>query len=581
MTNADLPLLEGAYEQLIRLTNGSVVDFDRFVHHVNQRLKVDPDINWYLCLAMIYWRSGDYKSALHNLDAAIPLGANQNPLALQMRGMVCRQIPGMENMARKAYEQSIVINPNQNDCLYNLANLIVDDDPLSALDYYIRSLKIQPMMASAWHNLGKLYLDLDRLDSAFKCLNKSLCLDSSVADVWCNLGLTYLASQNYQATEKCFRHAISLDSNHSESHINMGSIMMDVLGPEEALSYLHRGVELESSSANSLWNLALAYLLLGDYAQGWRYYEARFATKQFSTSEFPSSGKVPDNLSDCPKDTDLPLLVWCEQGIGDAIQFIRYVALLDAAGINYIVQVRQSLYDLFRDWLNIQDRLVLEGCLTDNQKKLPHISVMSLPRLFQTTIETVPCHTPYLKSKVSTPDSFIVPPAPGGLSVGIVWATNPENKSMYRHKSLPLQILMPSLSKLISLDLINLHSLQVGADSAEIQDFVDGNRIFDWGNKLLSFSDTANVVSQLDLVISVDTAVAHLSGALNIPTWTLIPFNCDYRWMRSRVDTPWYPSMRLFRQTSLGDWSSVVAELNSAFDSLFAIKFEDVCASRS
>ena len=177
---------------------------------------------------MIYWRCGDYKSAPHNLDAAIPMGANQNPLALQMRGMVCRQIPGMENMARKAYEQSIEINPNQNDCLYNLANLIVDDDPHSALDYYIRSLKIQPMMASAWHNLGKLYLDLDCLDSAFKCLNKSLCLDSSVADVWCNLGLTYLASQNYQATEKCFRHAISLDSNHSESHINMGSIMMDV-----------------------------------------------------------------------------------------------------------------------------------------------------------------------------------------------------------------------------------------------------------------------------------------------------------------------------------------------------------------
>ena len=170
---------------------------------------------------------------------------------------------------------------------------------------------------------------------------------------------------------------------------------------------------------------------------------------------------------------------------------------------------------------------------------------------------------------------------PGGLSVGIVWATNPENKSMYRHKVFPLQILMPSFSRLISLDLINLHSLQVGADSAEIHDFVDGYRIFDWANKLVSFSDTANVVSQLDLVISVDTAVAHLSGALNIPTWTLIPFNCDYRWMRSRVDTPWYPSMRLFRQTSLGDWSAVVAELNAAFDSLFAINIENVCASRS
>ena len=436
-------------------------------------------------------------------------------------------------------------------------------------------------MASAWHNLGKLYLDLDCLDSAFKCLKLSLYLDSSVADVWCNLGLTFLASENYQATEMCLRHAISLDSNHSQSHINMGNIMMDVLGPEEALSYLHRGVELESSSANSLWNLALAYLLLGDYAQGWRYYEARFSTKQFSNSEFPSSGKVPDTLLDCPSSGDPPLLVWCEQGIGDAIQFIRYVALLDAAGINYIVQVRQSLYDLFRDWLNIQDKLVLEGNLTKKQKILPHISLMSLPRLFQTTIETVPSYTPYLKPSVPIPDTFIVPPAPGGLSVGIVWATNPDNKSMYRHKSLPLQILMPSFSKLISLDLINLHSLQVGSDSVEIHDFVDGNRIFDWGSKLVSFSDTAYVLSQLDLVISVDTAVAHLSGALNIPTWTLLPFNCDFRWLRSRPDTPWYPSMRLFRQRSLGDWSSVVAEINSAFDCLFAINTDNVFASRS
>ncbi|AII42085.1 hypothetical protein KR100_01515 [Synechococcus sp. KORDI-100] len=576
MTNADLALCDDAGDQLIILSNNTVKDNQRFVRHVDARLVSDPDINWYLCLVLHYWRLEDYKTSLHYLNLADELGGQTHALALQMRGMVCRKIPGMQVEARDAYQKSIDINPAQNDCLYNLANLIVDDDPLLATKYYHQSIKLQPVMASAWHNLGKAYLDLDFFDQAFFCLKHSLVLDPAVADTWCNLGLAYLASQAYVSTEKCLRYAISLDANHSQSFINMGSVMMDVLGPEEALCFLQKGVELESSSANSLWNLALAYLLLGDYSKGWKYYEARFATKQFSLSDIPSSLPSPISIEDCPKMPEPPMLVWCEQGVGDAIQFIRYIYLLDAVGINYVVRARESLVELFRTWLPIGDCIIDENSVSDVYAKSPHIALMSLPRLFGTTVETVPAYVPYFSALNPTPKQLQVLPAPGGLSVGVAWASNPDNKSMYRHKSIPLELLMTRLLKLVSLDLVNLHSLQVGQDAGQIASWVDGYRIVDWSSKLNNFADTAHVVAQMDLVISVDTAVAHLAGALNVPTWTLLPFNCDFRWMRSRSDTPWYPSMRLFRQENLGNWQSVVDQLDYTFDKLFALNIDDL-----
>jgi hypothetical protein len=179
------------------------------------------------------------------------------------------------------------------------------------------------------------------------------------------------------------------------------------------------------------------------------------------------------------------------------------------------------------------------------------------------------------------PAHLQVPEPPGGLAVGLVWASEAGNRSMYRRKSIPLELLMPRLVDLVDLDLIDLHCLQVGPDEAQLEPWRSKPRITSWAPHLHDFADTAHVVHQLDLVIAVDTAVAHLAGALQRPTWLLLPHSADFRWLQQRSDSPWYPgSMRLFRQPYPGDWPGLVKELHAALDQLFLLDLEGLVADK-
>jgi len=210
----------------------------------------------------------------------------------------------------------------------------------------------------------------------------------------------------------------------------------------------------------------------------------------------------------------------------------------------------------------------------------PHLALMSLPLLFNTELHTVPAQMPYLRPPSAVPEHLQVPPPPGGLSVGIVWASNPDNKAMYKNKSMPLALLMPRLIDLVELDLIDLHSLQFGADAEQLDPWRQHERVTDWKDRLQDFSETAFVLNQLDLVISVDTAVAHLAAALNRPTWLLLPQNADFRWLKGRNDSPWYPSMRLFRQQAHGDWGSVVQQVKDTLDTMFLLDLDGLADAK-
>ena len=201
---------------------------------------------------------------------------------------------------------------------------------------------------------------------------------------------------------------------------------------------------------------------------------------------------------------------------------------------------------------------------------------MSLPKVFQTEVHTIPSSVPYLVPNSPTPDHLRIDPPPGGLSVGLVWATNPDNKSMYKSKSMPVSVLMPTLLSLLNLDLVHLHSLQFGDDASQLEPWLSHDSITVWKDRLKDFSDTAYVIHELDLVITVDTAVAHLAGALNKPTWLLLPDNADFRWLKDITDSPWYPSMRLFRQPSRGDWVGVASDLSDALAELTLLEFTSI-----
>jgi tetratricopeptide (TPR) repeat protein len=537
------------------------------------------DGRWVMPLGLALWMQKRYPEAMEALDQGAQACAAISEYH-NICGMVARQIAGLEGRAQQAYRQALAIEPNRSDTLYNLGNLLKDDEPEEAEQLYRRSLQINPQAASTWHNLGIALNSQNRQLEALAILLTSLRLDPFQADAWCNLGLAWYGLEDFEKAERCFRHTISLDANHAPSYLNLGNALISSLQPEEAIRYLERGVELETSSTNSLWNLGLAYLLLGRYRDGWRYYEARFKGKDFDNVQIPTSGPQLRSFEELPKPGDPPLVVWSEQGMGDAIQFVRYLALLEAAQVPFVFLTRPQLLTLLRDWTGLGERVHLLKSTDPATDQRPNLALMSLPMIFGTELHTVPSGVPYLHPPESTPAHLQVPPPPGGLAVGIVWASNPDNKAMYKNKSMPLELLMPRLIDLAELDLIELHSLQFGDDAEQLAPWRDHERVTDWKGRLADFAETAHVVRQLDLVITIDTAVAHLAGALNRPTWVLLPQNADFRWLKDRNDSPWYPSMRLFRQTAHGDWSSVVTQLKATLDSMLLLDVDGLVKSR-
>lgn len=545
----------------------------------SEQYEATRDEVWLFPWALGLWRQGFHAEALALCQRARGALLNNADFHI-LTGMVARQCQGQHGLALAAYRRALELAPERADGHYNLANLLMVEQPQEAAAHYRTSLALNPNDAKTWHNLGLTLNRLDRFDEALPMLRTSLKLDPVGADAWCNLGLAYQGLNRYDCAKAAFCKAIQLDQNHAASHINMGTALVCSLEPDQALAYLQRGLELEESSSNALWNLALAYLLLGEFKQGWRYFEARFSTEAYASVVPPTAGPQPATLEDCPRAGDPPLVVWSEQGLGDAIQFGRYLALLDAAGVPYVFHSRDPLLCLFRQWFACGARAIPQHRQTESNDYRPQIGLMSLPLLFGTELSTVPAATPYLTPPGPPPPELRLVPPPGGLAVGMVWASNPDNKTMYRNKSLPLDLLLPPLLDLIDLDLIELHSLQVGPDAAQLDPWRQRQGLRDWASLLDDFTATAHLIQQLDLVISVDTAVAHLAGALAKPTWLLLPQNADYRWLRERSDCPWYPEMRLLRQTRQGDWASVISQLQEALNALFLLDVPSLAAAK-
>ena len=542
-----------------------------------------PDITWLMVISYALWTLERYDEAAQWLGRTDP-SSIQDPSFFALQGMVLRRVSGGENRALVAYQKALRLDPQRSDVLFNIGNLLKETEPEQALSYYEGSLVLNANSPVVWHNYGLTLNEAGKCLTAARALRNSLCLDPSDADAWCNLGLAFFGLERFEQAKQCFRHCIALDGTHATSHANLGQALVETLEPEKALEYLRLGFELDSSASNSLFNLSLALLLLGQYKDGWRYYEARFSTKQFEAKREPTKRALPRDLAALPSVGESELIVWSEQGLGDGIQFCRYLGLLKARGVPYRFLAHQPLLPLYRDWLGMGDNVAVDLDSNHNnsleEDSRFHIPLLSLPLLFGTELHTVPSITPYFVAPGPTPGDLKVPEPPGGLAVGIVWASNPDNKAMYRNKTMPLACLMPRLLDLIELDLIELHSLQVGADAEQLAPWRHHERITDWNGQLTDFSDTAHVVNQLDLVIAVDTAVAHLAAALHKPTWLLLPHNADFRWLHQRSDSPWYPTMRLFRQPTRGNWSAVVQQVEAAFDELFILDITSLAAAK-
>jgi tetratricopeptide (TPR) repeat protein len=415
---------------------------------------------------------------------------------------------------------------------------------------YRSVLAIEPDNALAQHFLGVIHYQRRELAAALPLLEQSVTLSPDEPEFRNNLGLALAAADRESDAIAAYRSALDLKPDHAVAWNNLGLALQSVNDVRGAIDAFQRAVDFKPDFAHAHWNLSLALLLDGQFAQGWREYDWRLVLTELGRGRHVYPGQAWDGSVAAGK----TLLLYAEQGLGDALQFARYATLLAHAGARPLIHCVDALKPLIATVPGVSKVLGSDEPLPEYDA---HFPLLSLPCVFATTAETIPSVASYMT--VSEPHRAAararIDSSRAKLNVGLVWAGSREH-SNDRNRSCPLAALAP----LLALPGIAWFSLQQGEASKELDAYADPKPVIALPASA-PLIDTAALIAEVDLVISVDTSIAHLAGALGRRCWLLLPFAPDWRWMLERDDTPWYPAMRLFRQSRLHDWSSVVARV--------------------
>ncbi len=476
---------------------------------------LDPAFTTAYCnLGAALWQVEQFREAADVLQAALALDPNR-PEAHNHMGNVCKSM-GYLDQASSAYRQALALKPDFAAAHFNLGVLLGElDQPSEALASYKAALGFAPDFADAHSNLGATLMRLDRPAEAITAYRRALELKPDFAGAWYNLGNAL--------SEEC--------------------------RPREAVAAFDRALAISPDYAMAHWNRGLAQLSAGDYARGWEGYEWRWkvADLKLKEREFPFPRWEGQPLA------GRTILVHSEQGLGDTLMFARYLPMVSARGGRIILECQGPLTRLL-EAMPCVSQVVAQG------DPLPeascHIPLLSLAGLFATRLGSIPDETPYLPTQTWS-NRVPVLPVGRGLKVGLVWggAAKPTRK-----RSIPLATLDP----LLTIPGITWYSLQMGEHAAQLMDLRESRRPHNLGPLIRDFADTGALIGQLDLMISIDTSVAHLAGGLGTPLWVMLMSSPDWRWVSGDADSPWYPNARLFRQPRPGDWGSVVEEVRRA-----------------
>jgi len=421
--------------------------------------------------------------------------------------------------------------------------------PKLAVEQARRALEIEPGMPAALSNLGVALYELKDYEEAAKAQRKAITADPAFAEAHSNLGNALHALRQFEGAIAAYTRAIELKPDYADAWANLGTTLHHSGSFDEAIVALRRAIALAPHHANARSGLGILLLMRGDLAEGWEEYEWRLRSGERKGPRFPERPWQGESLA------GRHIYVQAEQGFGDSLQFARYLPLLAARAGAVTLRVHQQLVSLSRESL---PGITVLGDRGDPAPYHCDAVLLSLPFLFKTRLETIPAQVPYLRTPAQAAHRWTKRVAKmEGFRVGLVWAGNPEHVNDHR-RSIGLEQLAP----LFAVAGASFASLQHGARSADLERLKRGNiGIADLASDFGDFADTAAAVDALDLVITVDTSVAHLAGALGKPVWVLLPWVTDWRWMLHREDNPWYPTMRLFRQPRGGDWTGVIARM--------------------
>ncbi|MEG4963061.1 tetratricopeptide repeat protein [Microcoleus sp. K4-B3] len=516
-----------------------------------QAIAQNPDfVEAHLNKANVLLDVGEYKRAIASYEQVIKIEPN-SALAYKNLGWLKQQL-GEIDAAILYYQTALRLDPNLYETAHNLAHLFKQKNHLNeAIAYYLHALKINPNLTYSLMGLGTVLQQQGKLAEAFNCYQQAVILEPNNPEAHNNVGAFFHEQGNAKAAISHYRQALNLKPDFVEAINNLGHALVDLGEFQEAFSCHSRALELQPDNATAHLELALTLLLFGDFKRGFAEYEWRWRTPQLSPRQFKQP--VWDG-SDLQGRT---ILLHVEQGFGDSIQFIRYAPILRSRGAKVMVACYPELMRLFATVAGIEYLSVsLEG--------LPefdvHAPLMSLPRIVGTTLETIPANVPYL----APPDECkFALSSDAKLKVGIVWAGSPQ-----RRKDNQRSCSLSDFIRFLEVPGIAFYSLQKNLSQSD-RTLLNQHLVPDLTPHLNDFADTASAISQLDLVISVDTAVAHLAGALGKPVWVLLSFAPDWRWLLDREDNPWYPTARLFRQSQPESWQELFEEVKAAL-SLFA-----------
>jgi tetratricopeptide (TPR) repeat protein/SAM-dependent methyltransferase len=493
--------------------------------------------------------------------------------ALHLLGMVAYARGELETAERRIVE-AIGIDSRIASFHANLGNVLLDlGRAADAESCYRRALELEPESGSAWSNLAYALLCLRRRDEALAASGRAVALLPGRAEALTNRANILLETGRIEEAEADYREALALKPGYVAAVNNLGTVRLEQGDFDAALRQYDAALALAPQCAEALLNRSVVELLRGDFAAGWPDYEARMRTTRGH-----ARGNTPRRGNGQPQWRGEPLrgariLLYAEQGLGDCIQFLRYVPLVEKAGGRVVLEVPQQMRRLAGALGRSPGRFPGRSAqVISYGDPMPEFDcqcpLMSLPLAFGTRLTSIPTAMPGGKPYLTIPEeerqrAAARPWPESGLRVGLVWAGTPDHPRDWA-RSMPLDQIEP----LLDLPGVHFFSLQVGAPAAQRMAWPQISELaLDPGN----LADTAAKILHLDLVIGVDTAVVHLAGALGKPVWVMLPWVPDWRWLLERDDSPWYPSMRLFRQRERGAWAPVVARVREALEELAAL----------
>ena len=429
----------------------------------------------------------------------------------------CQNVQGQYDGALVTCQEIIGINPGFSEAHCNLGIALKQTGKYrEAIESFDRAIGLNPQLADAFLNRGNTLCTLKRYDEAFASYDSAIRLKPDLAEAWVGRGNVFAATRRYDEAFECFLKA--------------------------------QGIAPQLGEAN--YNEGIYKLLLGDYERGWKKYEAR--RKLRLPHNIGNNNSRPLWLG-TTSITDKTILLHAEQGLGDTIMASRYVPMVAKLGARVALEIQAPLKSLLQSLDGVSAIFATGEKPSEFDVQCP---LLSLPLAFNTRLTTIPSKVPYLTPSKDKDGKWQFRVGGAEFRVGVAWAGN-SNFINDRERSIPLEHILP-LSAVAGVKCISIQRDLRAGD----QEILNANpQILQLGKEITDFQDTAAIMMSLNLIISVDTAVVHLAGALARPVWVLLPFNPDWRWLLGRTDSPWYPTARLFRQTEDGDWATVIASV--------------------